>query len=145
MAKIKHDASVSEIIGSLNSKHGITIRRKHFHDYDGNVTKVGRLEAYKPEKRNYTAHPIVGKERANMQAFGRASHLAQELINALKNHTQLEPEKQALLDAYKARFYAQLEGTPDPIAPKDRHGNYTIYARIDNFIRAVIRKEKPLL
>jgi hypothetical protein len=80
-----------------------------------------------------------------MTAFGNASHLAQEFISAMRDKTPLSPEKQALLDTYKERFYKQLKGTPDPIAPKDKDGNPTIYVRIDNFIRAVIRKEKPEL
>ena len=146
MARIKHDSTVTEIIGSINKKHGgITIRRKHFRDYQGNLIIQGRLEAYKPNKRNYKANPIVGAERANMQTFGAASHLAKQLIDALKNNTPLPPDKQALLDAYKARFQAQLSGKPDVIAPRDKNGNYTIYVRIDNFIRAAIRKEAPAL
>lgn len=80
-----------------------------------------------------------------MTAFGQASHTAQEFIDALKNKTPLPPEKQALLDSYVARFKAQLKGKPDPIAPRAKDGTYTIYVRIDNFIRAVIRKEKPVL
>ena len=144
MAKIEHTPDIKEMIGA-HSKGGTVERRKHFHDYDGNITKVGRLEAYKPQPRNYKANPILQRERANMNAFGNASHLAQEFIDALKNKTPLSPEKQALLDSYKARFYKQLNGKPDPIAPKDRNGNYTIYARIDNFIRAILRKESPTL
>ncbi len=140
MAKIKHASDIEEIIGN---RGGLVERRKHFHDYNGNVTKVGRLEAYTPNPRNYKASPILIRERANMTAFGNASRLAQEFIDALKNKTPLSPEKQALLDSYKDRFYAQLKGTPDPIAPKDKDGNYTIYARIDNFIRAILRKEPP--
>lgn len=142
MAKITHSPDIEEIIGS---RGGLVERRKTFHDYDGNVTKVGRLEAYTPNKRNYKANPIRARERANMTAFGNASHLAQEFIDALKNKTPLTPEKQALLDSYKARFDAQLKGKPDPIAPKGKDGNYTIYARIDNFIRAIIRKDPPVL
>ena len=144
MAKIKHKPHIEEMIGA-HSKNGMVERRKLFRDYDGNVTKVGRLEAYIPKPRNYVANPILIRERANMTAFGNASHLAQELINALKFKTPLPPEKQALLDEYKSRFYAQLKGKPDVIAPQDKDGNYTIYARIDNFIRAVIRKEHPAL
>lgn len=49
----------------------------------------------------------------------------------------------AELEDYRTRFYAQFKGTPDPIAPKDKDGNYLIYARLDNFIRAVISKERP--
>jgi len=147
MAKIQHSPGIESMIGKRGKKssHPIVERQKHFRDYDGNITKVGRLEAYEPRPRNYAAAPIVGNERANQQSFGKASHLAQEFIDSMRNKTPLEPAKQALLDSYKARFYAQLKGKPDSIAPKDKYGNYTIYARIDNFIRAVIRVEKPAL
>ena len=144
MAKIKHKPHIEEIIGA-HSKEGAVERRKHFYDYEGKVTKVGRLEIYIPKPRNYVAHPPMAGELDNMKAFGAASHLAQEFISALRDKTPLSPEKQALLDSYKARFYAQLKGIPDPIAPKDKDGNYTIYARIDNFIRALLRKEPPTL
>ena len=145
MAKIKHTPGIESMIGSRGKKHPIVERQKTFRDYDGNVTRVGRLEAYEPSPRNYAANPVYFRERANMTAFGNASHLAQEFINALKNKTPLPPEKQAFLDGIMARFYAQLKGNPDPIAPKDKDGNYTIYARPDNFIRAVLRKEQPNL
>ena len=143
MAKIKHKPHIEEMIGA-HSKDGTVERRKVFRDYDGNVTRVGRLEAYIPHSRNYKASPIYFRERANMTAFGNASHLAQEFIDSMRNKTPLPPEKQALLDSYKARFYAQLNGPHDPIAPKDKDGNYLVYSRIDNFIRAVIRKENPV-
>ncbi len=142
MAKIKHTPHIDEMIGAHS---GLVERRKTFHDYEGNVTKIGRLEAYKYHPRNYKANPSIGYELLNQKAFGNASHLAQEFINALKNHTALPEPKQALLDGYKARFYAQLKGKHDPIAPKDKDGNYIIYSRIDNFIRAVLRKENPQL
>ena len=144
MAKIKHTPDIEEMLGA-HSKNGMVERRKIFRDYDGNVTKVGRLEAYIPHPRNFKTSPALIRERANMSQFGAASHFAKELIDALKFKTPLSPDKQALLDGYKARFYAQLNGTPDPIAPKDKNGDYLIYARIDNFIRAVIRKERPVV
>ena len=143
MAKIVHNPHIAEMTGS-HSKNGTVERRKTFHDYDGNITKVGRLEAYIPHPRNYKANPITGNERANMATFGSASHLAKEFIDALKFKTPLPPENQALLDELKARFYKQLKGKPDPIAPRDKDGNYTIYARIDNFIRAALRKSATL-
>ena len=142
MAKIEHKPHIKEMIGA-HSKDGLVERRKIFRDYDGNITKVGRLEAYTPNPRNFKTSPALIKERANMLQFGEASHCAKELIDALKFKTPLPADKQALLDGYKARFYAQLQGTPDPIAPKDKDGNYLIYARIDNFIRAVLRIERP--
>ena len=138
MAKIIHKSGIEEMTGAHS---GLVERRKTFHDYDGNVTKIGRLEAYTPHARNYKANPVIGNELKNQKAFGSASHLAQEFIDALKNKTPLPPEKQELLESYKTRFYAQLKGEPDPIAPKDKDGNYVIYVRIDNFIRAVLRKE----
>ena len=142
MAKIKHSPDIEEMPGA-RSKNGLVERRKTFRDYDGNVTRVGRLEAYEPRPRNFKTKPALIRERANMLQFGAASHFAQELINSLKFKTPLPPDKQALLDGFKARFYAQLNGKPDPIAPKDKDGNYHIYSRIDNFIRAVIRVERP--
>ena len=144
MAKIKHNPHIEEMIGA-HSKNGTVERRKVFRDYDGNVTRIGRLEAYIPQPRNYKANPPTGNELANMTAFGKASHLAKELIDALKFHTDLPSQKQELLDAYKARFYKQLKGRPDTIAPRDKNGKPVIYARIDNFIRAVVRKENPEL
>ncbi len=140
MAKIIHKAGIEEMTGAHS---GLVERRKTFHDYDGNVTKIGRLEAYTPHARNYKANPVIGNELKNQKAFGSASHLAQEFIDALKNHTTLPEPQQTFLDSLKNRFYAQLKGTPDPIAPKGKDGNYIIYARIDNFIRAVLRKENP--
>ena len=144
MAKIKHKPHIEEMIGA-HSKTGMVERRKTFRDFDNNVTKVGRLEAYIPHPRDFKTNPPLFRERANMTSFGNASHLAQEFILAAKNKTPLEPAKQAFLDAVMARFYAQLSGTPVPIAPKDKDGNYTIYSRPDNFIRAVLRKEQPNL
>ena len=142
MAKIQHASDIESMLGA-HSKGGIVERRKVFRDYDGNVTKVGRLEAFRPRPRNFKTSPALIRERANMSQFGAASHFAKELIDSLKFKTPLPPDKQTLLDGYKTRFYAQLNGTPDPIAPKDKDGNYRIYARIDNFIRAVLRIERP--
>lgn len=147
MAKIQHSPGIESMIVARGKKqkHPLVERQKHFKDYDGKVTKIGRLEAYEPRPRNYAAAPVRVGERANQQYFGQASHLAQEFIDSMRNKTPLPPEKQALLDSYKARFYAQLKGNPDPIAPKDKEGKFTIYARPDNFIRAVLRKEQPNL
>lgn len=142
MAKIKHNPHIDELIGA-HSKNGMVERRKVFRDFNGDVTRVGRLEAYVRHPRDFKKNPPLIREKANMTAFGNCSHLAQELISAAKNKTPLEPAKQALLDSYMARFYAQLKGKHDPIAPKDKDGNYLIYSRPDNFIRAVIRVEHP--
>ena len=141
MAKVYHNPQFEKIIGAHS---GLVERQKHFRDYDGNITSVGRPEVYTPRKRNYKANPVVGAELANQQDFGNTSHLAQEFINAWKNNTPLPPAKQAYLDQAKIRFRNQLNGTPDPIAPQDKFGNFTIYARPDNFLRALIHKERPV-
>ena len=141
MAEVFHNPQFDKIIGAHS---GIVERQKVFRDYEGNITKIGKKEGYTPHKRNYVAHPVVLGERDNQQAFGKVSHLAQEFIDAWKNNTPLPDSKQAFLDQVKSRFYKQLKGKPDPIAPKDKFGNYTIYARPDNFIRAVLHKEHPV-
>ena len=141
MAEVFHNPQFDKIIGAHS---GIVERQKVFRDYDGNITKIGKKEGYTPNKRNYVAHPVVLGERANQQAFGNVSHLAQEFIDAWKNNTPLPDRKQSFLDQVKSRFYKQLKGKHDPIAPKDKFGNYTIYARPDNFLRAVLRKEHPV-
>ena len=142
MAKVFHKPHVEKIIGA-HSKDGFVERQKHFRDYDGNITKVGRLEGYIPKPRNYAANPVILGELANQQAFGQTSHDAQEFILAWKNNTPLPPAKQAFLDDVKARFRSQLTGKPDRIALRDKDGNPTIYARPDNFLRAVLRIEHP--
>ena len=142
MAEVFHNPLFEKIIGAHS---GIVERQKVFRDYNGNITKVGKFEGYTPHPRNYKAHPVVLGERANQQAFGNISHIAQELIYAWKNNTTLTPAKQAFLEQVKTRFQKQLTGTPDPIAPQDKFGNYTIYARPDNFLRAILRKEHPNL
>lgn len=143
MAEITHNPHVKKMLGA-HSKDGLVERQKIFRDYDGNITRVGKLEGYIPNKRNYQANPVVLGELENQQSFGRNSHDAMEFINAWKTHTPLStPEKQAFLEDVIARFYKQLKGTPDPIASKDKFGKPIIYSRPDNFVRAVLRAEHP--
>ena len=141
MAEVFHTSQFEKIIGEYG---GLVERQKVFHDFDGNITKIGKKEGYVPHKRNFKMNPSVGNERANQLSFGSDSHAAQEFVNAWKNNLPLPPDKQAFLDQVKARFNAQLNGTPDPIAPQDKFGNFTIYARPDNFLRAVFRVEHPV-
>ena len=142
MATIYHTSHIKKVIGA-HSKDGLVERQKHFFDYDGNLTKVGKLEGYIPNPRNYVANPITPGEHANQQAFGNNSHQAQEFIDAWKYNTPLPEKKQAFLDVVKARFRAQLNGNPDRIAKPDKLGNYHPYVRPDNFIRAVLLTEHP--
>ena len=142
MAKIFHAPHIKKVLGA-HGKGGIVERQKHFFDYDGNITKAGRLEAYIPKPRNYVANPVVGAELANQQAFGNTSHNAQEFIDAWKHNTPLPEKKQAFLDDVKARFRAQLDGKPDRIAKPDKFGNYKPFVRPDNFLRAVLLAEHP--
>lgn len=144
MARIYHQPQVEKIIGA-HSKNGLIERQKHFRDYEGNVTKVGAPEGYILTKpRNYKYNPPVGAELANQQAFGDTSRLVPEFIDAWKNNTPLPPAKQTFLDRVKVRFRKQLNGKPDPVASKDKDGNYIIYARPDNFLRVVLLKEHPV-
>ena len=111
MAKIKHKPHIEEMIGA-HSKDGTVERRKVFRDYDGNVTRVGRLEAYIPHSRNYKANPIYFRERANMTAFGNASHLAQEFIDSMRNKTPLPPEKHGIHNRVWSEIGAQITFAP---------------------------------
>lgn len=143
MAEIFHAPHIKKALGA-HSKGGLVERQKVFRDFDGNITRVGKLEGYVPKKRNYKANPIMINERKNQQSFGQNSHSAMEFINAWKHNTPLPtPEKQAFLDDVKARFYKQLTGKPDRIAKPDKFGNYTPYSRPDNFLRAVLLAEHP--
>ena len=141
MAEVFHNPQFDKIIGAHS---GIVERQKVFRDYDGNITKIGKKEGYTPHKRNYVAHPVVLGERDNQQAFGNVSHLAQEFIDAWKNNTPLPDSKQSFLDQVKSCVYKHVKGKHYSIAPKDKFGNYTIYPRPDNFLRAVLRKEHPV-
>lgn len=141
MAQVHHNPQFQKVIGAHS---GIVERQKFFRDFEGNITREGKLEGYTPHPRDFKANPAVGAELANQQAFGSTSHSAQEFIDAWKNNTPLPPAKQAFLDQVKIRFRKQLNGTPDPIAPKDKFGDYKIYARPDNFLRTVFLKEHPV-
>lgn len=81
MATIYHTSHIKKVIGA-HSKDGLVERQKHFFDYDGNLTKVGKSEGYIPNPRNYVANPITPGEHANQQAFGNNSHQAQEFIDS---------------------------------------------------------------
>lgn len=143
MATIVHNPHIKKAIGA-HSKDGLVERQKVFHDFEGNITRVGKLEGYIPNKRNYIANPVVGNERKNQQSFGQTSHNAQEFINAWKTNTPLSsPSKQAFLEDVKARFKKQLTGKPDRIAKPDKFGKFTPFSRPDNFLRAVLLAEHP--
>ncbi|MBO4362337.1 MAG: hypothetical protein J5823_06090 [Paludibacteraceae bacterium] len=140
MAKIYHKPHIEKIIGGHS---GLVERQKVYHDFEGNITSIGRLEAFTPHKRNYKANPVVFGELANQLSFGKSSHSAQEFIDAWKNNTPLPEKKQAFLEEVKARFRAQLTGEPDRIAKPDKYGQFHPYVRPDNFIRAILHVEHP--
>ena len=50
-------------------------------------------------------------------------------------------EQRELLEQYRRRFQAQLNGKPDPQAPLDPQGRQKYYFRFDNFVRAMIYQE----
>ena len=91
---------------------------KVFRDYDGNVTRVGRLEAYIPKSRNYKANPIYFRERANMTAFGNASHLAQEFIDSMRNKTPFRRKNKPSWTPTKPASMPNSTGLTIPSHPK---------------------------
>lgn len=141
MAKIKYNDGIEQMTGAL-SKKGLVQRQKHLHDYNGNITKTCRVEAYKVEHpRNFKNRPAIGAELAHQTSFGEASKIANELLRAFKRRDTLTPEQLLRFEDFKRRFDAQLKGKPDRLAPRDAHGVQKIYYGFDHFVRAIIYHE----
>ena len=142
MAKIKYSPGIEEVIGSVNKAHkGIVQRRKHFRGPNGDVTKIGRIEAYILDNpRNFKINPAQGAELEHQTAFGKASKEANSLIQAVKKGTAT-PEQQTRYDSFVQRYYAQREGIPDPSAPLDEKGKGKIYGSFNCFVRMMIYYE----
>lgn len=137
MAKIKYTPGIDSITGAF-SKDGIVQRQKHIRGPKGDVTKTCRLEAYIVRKpRNWDNIPARPAEHAHQMAFGDASKQANALIRAIKTQTAT-PEQKAQYDELVTRFYRQLNGTPDPNAPRDTKGIAKIYGAFNCFVRSII-------
>ena len=70
--------------------------------------------------------------------FGEAAKRTTEIMKAADPANHPTPQQVQLLQDYKQRFEAQLQGAADEDAPLDDKGAKKHYYRLDNFIRAMI-------
>ena len=142
MAKIHYSSGIDLTTGALDSEHRLITRQKHLHDSKGKLTKECAPEVYlKRNKRDYTQTPPQGNELAHLQHFGEAAKRTTALIYAYKFPDTASDEQRSLLEQFRRRFEAQLDGNPDPQAPLNKEGKQKHYYRFDNFIRAMIYQE----
>ncbi len=142
MAKIHYSPGIDHTQGALDSIHQLVTRQKHLHDTAGSITKECDPEVYlQKRKRNYSQKPPKGAELAHLQHFGEAAKRTTALIYAYKFPETASEEERNLLEQYRRRFQAQLNGKPDPQAPFGKDGKQKHYFRFDNFIRAMIYQE----
>jgi hypothetical protein len=137
MAKIKYTPGIEQVTGAF-SKNGIVQRQKHFFAPNGDMTRVGRVEAYIVRSpRDFNLKPSQGAELAHQTSFGEASRQTTILLRAIKTNTAT-PEQKALYEDYAERFKQQVNGLPDPMAPTDTNGERKKYAIFNCFVRAII-------
>jgi hypothetical protein len=142
MAKIFYSAGIDLTTGALDSDHQLITRQKHLHAPDGAVTKECKPEAYlQKNKRDYDYTPPKGAELAHLQHFGEAAKRTTALMHAFKFPDTATDEQRTLLDSFRRRFEAQVDGNPDPQAPLMKDGHQKRYYRFDNFIRAMIYQD----
>ena len=142
MAKVDFTAAFEMIKGAIDSDHQLIMRQKHLHDTRGTITKECEPEAYyQVHKRDYKHNAPQGAERAHLQQFGEAARRTTAIIKAFKYPESATEEERQLVQHYIGRFQAQSTGKPDPQAPLDKDGKQKIYARFDNFVRAMIYQE----
>ena len=158
MTQIKFYAPVKEMNGEFEKGSGIIMRKKKYRAPNGAVLREGVQESYKlVNPRDYEKNPPKGAELANIQLFSESKRLASEIINSGKltdeelaamtpEERQKTLELRAELENFRNRFYAQFK-RPDPEAPyekKPRPGSTKLlqkqYAKLDNFIQAIIRE-----
>lgn len=159
MTKIKLHAPVREMSGEFEKGSGIIMRKKKYRAPNGTVLKEGIQESYIiVHPRDYKKNPPKGAELANINLFAVSKRLVSELINAEK-YTEDElaemPQEERMrvaelrkqLEAYRTRFYAQFK-RPDPEAPFEKRPDPNStklrrkqYAKLDNFIQAILREK----
>ena len=138
MGKIEFDAPVRTIRGQF-TKDGMISRTKKFRNEKGTVIYESEAESYKIQHpRDYTKKPATGAELAHQQMFGEAAKSTTEIMKAADPANHPTPQQVQLLQDYKQRFEAQLQGAADEDAPLDDKGAKKHYYRLDNFIRAMI-------
>ena len=142
MARIHYSSGINLTTGALDSDHELITRQKHLRDLKGAVSKECAPEVYlQKHKRNYDHTPPKGAELAHLQHFGEAAKRTTALIHANKFPDTATEEQRSLLEDYRRRFEAQLDGNPDPQAPLKKDGHPKRYYRFDNFIRAMIYQD----
>ena len=159
MTKVKFHAPVKEMNGEFEKGSGIIMRKKKYRAPNGVVLKEGVQESYKIRNpRDYEKTPPKGAELANIQLFSDSKRLASEIMNSEKfTDVQLASmtpdernktlELRAELENFRKRFYAQFK-RPDPEAPYEKkpapgksNPQQKQYAKLDNFIQAIIREK----
>ncbi len=131
MAQTTYLDPIASMTGRLSRKGArqVILRRKMYRDEYGNVLFEGNSESYiVKHPRDFDKKPLTPGERKNVETFQQA-------------YTQFQLDKQnpERMAYWTARYKAQLL-KPDPDAPVDkRTGERRIYARLDNFIRAMIQ------
>jgi len=142
MAKVDFSAGIDSATGALDSNHELITRQKHLHGPDGKITKECKHESYyQMNKRDYKHNPPIGAELAHLQHFGEAAKRTTVLIHAYKFPYTATNEQRDLIEQFRRRFQAQLEGHADPQAPFEKDGKQRHYYRFDNFMRAMIYQE----
>jgi hypothetical protein len=142
MGKVHYSPGIDLIKGALDSTHKLINRQKHLHAPNGALSKECAPEIYLwRNKRDYSQKPPKGAELAHLQHFGEAAKQTTALIYAYKFPDTATDEQRALLEQFRLRFEAQLNGAPDPQAPSDKTGRQKHYFRFDNFIRAMIYQD----
>lgn len=158
MSQVEFVAPIKSYRGEFQKGSGVIIRQKKYRAPNGKVIKEGVHESYKiVHPRDYEANPPKGAELANIQSFAYSKRIASEIINSEKiteeELASMTPEERAQvqdlrlqLEDFRKRFYAQFQ-KPDPEAPlenKPRPGSIKLlrkqYAKLDNFIQAIIRE-----
>lgn len=159
MSQIEFYAPVKNMHGEFEKGSKIVMRQKKYRAPNGAVLKEGVQESYKiVNPRDYKKNPPNGAELANINSFADSKRISSEIINSEKitddELAAMTPEQREhvrelrqQLDNYRKRFYAQFK-KPDPEAPlekKPRPGSMKLlrkqYAKLDNFIQAIIREQ----
>ena len=159
MSQIEFYAPVKNMHGEFEKGSKIVMRQKKYRAPNGAVLKEGVQESYKiVNPRDYKKNPPKGAELANINSFADSKRISSEIINSEKitdeELSAMPPEERTKtlelrqqLDDFRKRFYAQFK-KPDPEAPyekKPRPGSTKLlqkqYAKLDNFIQAIIREK----
>ena len=131
MARTNYLDPIASMTGRLSRKGAkqVISRRKMYRDGQGNIVFEGNNESYVVKHpRDYDKTPMRPEEQKTTQAFRQAL-----------TQFQLEKQDPERMAYWTARYNAQLK-KGDPEAPIDKNTKQRrIYARLDNFIRAMLQ------